>query len=179
MFSHPPPVYIALHRSAFFYRIWSMGKAEHGFVPIYKGYSLNGEPIKVFNNGDMQRDFTYISDIVEGLVRVIHKTPEPNGNWNPEQPDPASSIAPYRIYNIGNSAPIGLNQFIEVLENVLKKPAIRENYPMQTGDVHITYADAEDLFEAMGYRPEVKLDEGVKAFADWFQAYYQFTNQNS
>ena len=178
MFSHPPPVFIALHRSAFFTVYGPWGRPDMALFLFTKAI-LNGEPIKVFNNGDMQRDFTYISDIVEGLVRVIHKTPEPNGNWNPEQQDPASSIAPYRIYNIGNSAPIGLNLFIEVLENVLKKPAIRQNYPMQTGDVHITYADAEDLFEAMGYRPEVKLDEGVKIFADWFQANYQFTNQNN
>jgi UDP-glucuronate 4-epimerase len=129
---------------------------------------LAGEPIKVFNKGKMQRDFTYIDDIVEGVVRVMDKTAEPNPQWDGARPDPGTSSAPYRLYNIGNNNPIKLTDFIEALERALGRTAERELLPMQPGDVAATYADIEDLADAVGYRPRTPVQEGIDNFVAWY-----------
>ncbi len=134
---------------------------------------LNGEPIPVNNNGDMKRDFTYIDDIVEGVTRLSNNVPEPDPNWNSDKPNPGSSNAPYRVFNIGNNEPVGLLDFIAKIEQALGKKAELELRPMQAGDVKETYADIEALAKAVGFRPETPLDEGVKRFVEWYRAYYE------
>jgi UDP-glucuronate 4-epimerase len=133
---------------------------------------LEGRPIDVFNHGKMLRDFTYIDDIVEGVVRVLDRIPMPNPSFNRSAPDAASSDAPYRLYNIGNDEPVELMTFIDTIENVLGKKAIRNMLPMQAGDVVATHADIEDLRQAVGFVPHTRLKEGVEMFAAWFEAYY-------
>ncbi len=133
---------------------------------------LEGKPIKVFNFGKMQRDFTYIDDIIEGVVKVMEKPPEPNPNWSGEHPDPATSYAPYRIYNIGNNQPVQLMEFIEVLEDCLGKKAQKELLPMQPGDVPATYADVDDLMKDFGFRPSTSIREGIRRFVSWYREYY-------
>jgi len=140
---------------------------------------LNDEPIKVFNHGDMERDFTYIDDIVEGIVRLIPKAPNPNDEWDGDDPDPATSFAPYRIFNIGNSSPIKLMDFIGEIEKQLGKEAEKNMMPMQPGDVPKTWADVEDLFEYIDFKPQVGIDEGVKNFIDWYKDYYSTTEHIS
>ncbi len=134
---------------------------------------VNGDAIDVYNNGDMQRDFTYIDDIVEGIIRIQDVVPEANTDWSVEQGSPATSSAPYRVYNIGHGSPVKLMEYIEALEDALGIEAKKNFMPMQPGDVYATYADTEDLFKATGYKPQVKVKEGVKAFADWYKAYYK------
>ncbi|GEM78158.1 NAD-dependent epimerase [Vibrio superstes] len=134
---------------------------------------VSGESIDVYNNGDMQRDFTYIDDIVEGIIRIQDVIPKTNPEWNVEQGSPATSSAPYRVYNIGHGSPVKLMEYIESLEDALGIEANKNFMPMQPGDVYATYADTEDLFKATGYTPKVKVKEGVKAFADWYRAYYK------
>ncbi|MEZ9945043.1 NAD-dependent epimerase [Vibrio breoganii] len=134
---------------------------------------MNGDEIDVYNNGDMQRDFTYIDDIVEGIIRIQDVVPEANNDWSVEQGSPATSSAPYRVYNIGHGSPVKLMEYIEALEDALGIEAKKNFMPMQPGDVYATYADTEDLFKATGYKPQVKVKEGVKAFADWYKAYYE------
>ena len=134
---------------------------------------LNDKPIKVFNYGHHQRDFTYVDDIVEGVVRVAGSIPEGNSDWKGEQPDPASSYAPYRLYNIGNGRPVHLNDFIIELERKLGKKALREELPMQPGDVADTWADCSDLERDFGYRPLTTLEEGISRFVDWYLEHYQ------
>ena len=129
---------------------------------------LAGEPIKVFNNGRMQRDFTYIDDIVEGVVRVMDKTATPNPDWDGARPDPGTSSAPYRLYNIGNNNPVELSEFIDAIEQALGKKAHRELLPMQPGDVAATYADIDDLEADVGYRPATPLREGIGRFVAWY-----------
>lgn len=129
-------------------------------------------PIKVFNHGDMLRDFTYIDDIIEGVVRVIHHVPQPDETWNAENPNPATSIAPYRVYNIGNSSPVKLMDFIEAIEEACGKKAIKNLLPMQPGDVYQTNADTTRLQKDMGYKPSMSLVEGVRRFVEWFKRYY-------
>lgn len=133
---------------------------------------LRGEPIKVFNEGRMRRDFTYIDDIVEGVYRTSDTIATPNEQWSGMHPDPASSRAPYRIYNIGNHQPIELERFISVVEQAIGKPAIREYLPMQMGDVEATYADIEALTDAVGFRPSTPIEVGVQRFVDWYRGYY-------
>lgn len=133
---------------------------------------LAGEPIKVFNHGKMRRDFTYIDDIIEGVVRVMHKRPEANPAFRTDQPDPATSYCPYRIYNIGNNQPEELLHFIETLEELLGKKAICEYLPMQDGDVPATFADVDDLTRAVGFKPSTPLAHGLKQFVDWYRFYY-------
>ncbi|MCA2016633.1 NAD-dependent epimerase [Vibrio tritonius] len=133
---------------------------------------VKGEAIDVYNNGDMQRDFTYIDDIVEGILRIQDVIPTRQEDWNVEQGSPASSSAPYRIYNIGHGSPVKLMDYIEALEESLGVEAKKNFMPMQPGDVYATYADTEDLFKAIDYRPQVKVKEGVKAFVDWYKEYY-------
>jgi UDP-glucuronate 4-epimerase len=132
---------------------------------------LAGEPIKVFNHGKHKRSFTYIDDIVEGVVRTLDQVPEPNPAWRGEAPDPASSQAPYRIYNIGNEQPVELLRYIEVLEQCLGRKARMEMLPLQAGDVPDTEADVSNLIDAVGYRPNVSVEEGVRQFVEWYLSY--------
>lgn len=133
---------------------------------------LDGETIKVFNNGNMRRDFTYIDDIIEGVVRTMGKLPEPNPDWDGAKPDPGTSYAPYRIYNIGNNNPVELMDFIRYIEDALGKEAKKEFLPLQPGDVPATYADIDDLETAVGFKPATPLQEGVKKFVAWYREYY-------
>jgi len=133
---------------------------------------LKGEPIKVFNHGEMSRDFTYIDDIVEGIIRVNDNQPINNAEWDSEAPDPSSAKAPYKIYNIGNSHPIKLMDFIENIEMALGKKGEKEFMPMQPGDVAATYADVSDLINNLGYKPETSLEYGVGEFVKWYRSFY-------
>jgi len=133
---------------------------------------LGNKPIDVFNHGKMKRDFTYIDDIVEGVVRLIDKVPEPDPDWCGDDPDSATSYAPYRLYNIGNNNPVELMKFIGVLEDCLGKKAEKNFLPMQPGDVPETYADVDDLTEDAGFKPSTPIEEGIKKFVDWYREYY-------
>jgi UDP-glucuronate 4-epimerase len=133
---------------------------------------LDNKPIQVFNHGKMQRDFTYIDDIIEGVVRVMGKLPAPNPNWNGANPDPGSSYVPYKIYNIGNNNPVELNTFIQVIENALGRRASKEYLDLQPGDVVATYADVDDLMHDVGFKPQTSLETGIQRFVDWFKAYH-------
>lgn len=132
---------------------------------------LNDKPIKVFNYGKMKRDFTYIGDIVEGVVRVLNNPPLPNPNWDKEKADPGTSSAPYKIYNIGNNKPVELMEFIETLEKKLGKKAKKEFLPLQDGDVPETYADIDDLVRDFGFKPNTTIDEGIEKFVEWYGEY--------
>jgi len=134
---------------------------------------LNDRPIKVFNHGKMQRDFTYVDDIVEGVLRVIDNAPEPATHWNPAQPDPGYSSAPYRIYNIGNNQPVQLMDFIAALERTLGRTAEKDMLPMQPGDVARTYADSSALMRDLGYQPDTSIEYGIQQFVDWYVRYYE------
>jgi len=133
---------------------------------------IAGDPIDVFNGGDMKRDFTYIDDIVRGVVRVIDSPPKGDPGWSGKTPDPAASRAPYKIYNIGNSNPVKLMEFIEAIEDALGKKAIKNLLPMQPGDVPATWADVADLERDLGYRPSTAVKEGIKKFVEWYKKYY-------
>jgi UDP-glucuronate 4-epimerase len=134
---------------------------------------LAGEPIDVFNNGQHKRDFTYIDDIVEGVIRTLDHVAMPNPDWDSSQPDSASSTAPYRLYNIGNNQPVELMHFIEVLEDCLGKKAVKNFLPMQAGDVAETFADIDDLVTAVGFKPVTKIEEGLEQFVSWYREYYK------
>jgi UDP-glucuronate 4-epimerase len=134
---------------------------------------LKGQPIQVFNEGRMQRDFTYIDDIVEGVVRVMGRLPAPNPAWTGERPDPGTSYAPYRIYNIGNNQPVPLMTFIETIEKALGREARKEMLPLQPGDVPATYADIDDLVRDVGFRPATPIAEGIARFIAWYREYYK------
>jgi UDP-glucuronate 4-epimerase len=134
---------------------------------------LAGEPINVFNHGNMERDFTYIDDIVEGMCRVIFKIPEPDRNWSGDAPDPATSYCPYRVYNIGNNNKEKLLRYIEVLENRLGVKARKNMLDMQPGDVPATYADVEDLVRDLEYRPSTTLEFGIDQFVTWYKDYFK------
>lgn len=140
---------------------------------------LAGEPISVFNHGRMQRDFTYVDDIVEGVVRVCDRVPEADPNWSGDHPDPGTSRAPYRIYNIGNNQPVELLRMIEILEDALGKKAEKRMLPMQPGDVPATYADVDDLARDVGFRPATPLEEGVARFVAWYRDYYGIGSPSS
>jgi UDP-glucuronate 4-epimerase len=137
---------------------------------------LEGNAIQVFNNGKMVRDFTYIDDIVDGVVRVIDYPAQPDHAWNGAAPNPASSRAPYRIYNIGNNRPVELMHFIEMLEQSLGKKARIKMLPMQAGDVQATMADVSELESVVGYRPSTPVEVGVPRFVEWYKAYYGVTD---
>ncbi len=139
---------------------------------LFAGAILAGKPIDVFNDGKMQRDFTYIDDIVEGVVRVLDHIPAPNPAFDPLHPDPAASHAPYRLYNIGNHQPVELMTFIETIERAIGRPAQKNLLPMQAGDVVATYADIEDLQRAVGFSPNTPLAEGIGKFVGWYREYY-------
>jgi UDP-glucuronate 4-epimerase len=133
---------------------------------------LEGKPIPVFNNGNMVRDFTYVDDIVEGVVRIIDRPAQPDAAWDGKTPDPARSRAPYRIYNIGNNKPVQLMSYIQVLERSLGKKAQIEMLPMQPGDVPATMADVSALEADIGYRPATTVEEGIPRFVEWYRSYY-------
>jgi len=133
---------------------------------------LEGREIDVFNHGRMQRDFTYIDDIAEGVVRVMDRVAAANPAWSGDSPDPATSRAPYRLYNIGNNSPVELGRMIEVLEGALGQTARKRMLDMQPGDVPATYADVDDLERDVGFRPSTSIEEGVRRFVDWYQDYY-------
>jgi UDP-glucuronate 4-epimerase len=134
---------------------------------------LAGKPIRVFNNGDMRRDFTYIDDIIEGLVRLGDRVAAPNPGWDGNNPDPATSLAPYRIYNIGNNRPVELLYLIKVLEDCLGVKATIERWPMQPGDVQATYADVADLANDVGFSPATPIEVGVERFVRWYRDFYR------
>ena len=134
---------------------------------------LEGRPIDVFNNGNMERDFTYVDDIVEGVARVIEKIPEGDFNWRSDTPDPATSYCPYRIYNIGNNRKERLMRYIQVLEDCLGRRAEKNFLPMQPGDVPATYADVDDLVRDFDYKPDTTLEHGVAEFVRWYKEYYR------
>lgn len=134
---------------------------------------LAGKPIDVFNHGKHSRDFTYVEDIVEGIVRVLDAPPTPASNYNTEQPDPAISNVPWRVYNIGNSQPVELMRYIEVLETCLGRTAEKNMLPMQPGDIPSTWADTSDLAKTLDYQPATTVEDGVRAFVDWYRSYYE------
>lgn len=133
---------------------------------------VKGEAIDVFNYGKHRRDFTYIDDIVEGIIRVLDRVPEGSADWNSEIPEPATSYAPYKIYNIGNNEPVELMRYIEVLEECLGIEAKKNLLPMQPGDVPDTYADVSDLMRDTGYKPSTTVEIGIRNFVDWYKEYY-------
>ena len=133
---------------------------------------LAGRPIPVFNRGEMVRDFTYVDDIVEGIARVIGQPAAPTPGWSGERPDPATSYAPWRVFNIGNNQPVKLMRYIEVLEQCLGKKALLDLLPMQAGDVAATSADTGELQKAVGYKPQTSIETGIRRFADWYRSYY-------
>ncbi|PWT99987.1 MAG: NAD-dependent epimerase [Bacteroidetes bacterium] len=133
---------------------------------------LEGKPIEVFNSGNMVRDFTYVDDIVEGVVRVIDNPPTPNSNWDSANPNPANSSAPYKVYNIGNNNPVRLMDFIEAIEQELGKKAEKQMMPIQPGDVTATYADVKDLVENLHYKPQTPIRDGIRNFISWYRKYY-------
>ncbi len=133
---------------------------------------LAGQPIDVFNQGNMKRDFTYVDDIITGVVHVMERVPQPDPNWSGDRPNPATSRAPYRLYNIGNNQPVGLLEFVETVERALGKEARKNFLPMQPGDVVATCADVDDLIADVGFSPSTPLAEGVARFVTWYRDYY-------
>ena len=134
---------------------------------------LEGKPIDVYNHGKMKRDFTYVDDIVEAIIRLIPKAPAPDQQWSGLRPDPSSSFAPYRVYNIGNNKPVELMRFIEVIEEKIGKKAVKNFLPIQDGDVPETYADVDDLMREVDFKPSTPIEAGVGAFVDWYRDYYK------
>ncbi|MDC9592802.1 NAD-dependent epimerase [Xenorhabdus sp. IM139775] len=133
---------------------------------------LNHDPIDVYNNGQLSRDFTYVDDIVEGIVRISDVVPTSNSSWTSKIGNPANSSAPYKVYNIGNGSPVNLMDYINALENSLGIKAIKNMLPMQPGDVYSTWANTEDLFKATGYKPSTNVSDGVEQFIQWYKQYY-------
>jgi UDP-glucuronate 4-epimerase len=134
---------------------------------------IKGETIKIFNHGKHRRDFTYIDDIVEGIIRVLDRPAVSNAKWSGDKPDPSSSKAPWRLYNIGNNSPVDLMDYIKKLEKALNKEANKEFLPIQAGDVPDTWANIDDLVKEFEYKPMVEIDEGIKNFVNWFEDYYK------
>jgi UDP-glucuronate 4-epimerase len=141
-------------------------------VSLFTHAILAGKTIDVYNNGQMERDFTYVDDIVEGVIRVLEKIATPDSSWSGDDPDPSTSSAPYRIYNIGNNRPERLERLIELLEDALGRKATKNLMPMQPGDVLATAADIDDLNEAVGFAPSTPLDVGIKRYVEWHRSYY-------
>ena len=134
---------------------------------------LKGEPIDVFNNGKMQRDFTYIDDIVEGVYRLMINPATPNADWNSDDPDPSTSFAPYRLYNIGGNSPVQLMEFIEAIEQSIGTKAKINYQPLQLGDVVATFADVSSLTKVTGFKPSTPIKEGIQNFVNWYRSFYQ------
>lgn len=133
---------------------------------------VKGKPLQIYNHGNHQRDFTYIDDIVEGIIKVLHKPAEPNPDWTGIAPDSGSSFAPWRVYNIGNSEPVELMDYVRALEKAFGKEAQKEFLPMQAGDVLATYADVSDLIKDIGYQPKTNIYDGIEKFVNWYRNYY-------
>ena len=140
---------------------------------IFAKSIIADEPIKLFNNGNMRRDFTYIDDVVEAVVRLVKRTPQPNPNWLGDTPDPGSSSAPWRVYNIGNNKPVELLEVVRLLEEAIGKKSKRELLPMQPGDVPATYADVDDLMRDADFRPTTPIADGISRFIDWYRSYHR------
>jgi len=140
---------------------------------IFTKAILAGEPIKLFNNGNMRRDFTYVDDVVESVVRLVDRQPAGNPNFSAASPDPGSSSAPWRVYNIGNNKPVELLEVVRLLEEALGKKAKRELLPMQPGDVPATYADVDDLIRDVDFRPAMPIAEGIRRFIEWYRDYHR------
>jgi UDP-glucuronate 4-epimerase len=134
---------------------------------------LEGKPIDIYNYGKMRRDFTYVGDIVESISRLIPKVAQPDADWNGMRPDPATSFAPYRVFNIGNNNPVELLSFIEVIEKKLGKKAVKNLMPLQDGDVPETFADVDDLMKEVDFKPSTSIEEGIGNFIDWYLSYYK------
>ena len=134
---------------------------------------IEGKPIDVFNYGKHQRDFTYIDDIVEGVIRTLDNVAQPNENWSGKNPDSATSKAPYRLYNIGSNSPCELLRYIEIIEDCVGKKAIKNMLPMQPGDVMATYADVDALIQDVDYKPSTSIEAGVAKFVEWYRDFYQ------
>ena len=147
------------------------GRPDMAYFSFTKAI-LDGKPIDVFNSGRMKRDFTYIDDIVDGVMRVLLKIPVPNTNWDGANPDPGTSYAPYRLYNIGNNNPVELMHFIKILEQCIGKKANMNMLPMQPGDVTATFADIDDLCKDTGFKPNTPIEKGLEYFVDWYKSYY-------
>jgi UDP-glucuronate 4-epimerase len=147
------------------------GRPDMAYFSFTKAI-LEGIPIDVYNCGNMKRDFTYIDDIIAGVIRVMEKIPQPNPDWDRANPDPGSSYAPYKLYNIGNNKPVELTKFIEILESNLGRKAVKNMLPMQAGDVPITYADIDDFVRDIGFQPVTTIEEGIKKFVAWYRSYY-------
>ena len=137
----------------------------------------SGRPIQLFNHGRMRRDFTYVDDVVESIIRLIDHTPRPDPNWNGDKPDPASSAAPWRVYNIGNHSAVELLEVVRLLEEAIGTKAKCEFLPMQPGDVPATYADVEDLAREVDFKPATSIADGIGRFVEWFQAYSALTRR--
>ena len=148
------------------------GRPDMALFLFTKGI-LDGEPINIFNNGDMIRDFTYIDDIVEGIVRVMDNPPQGNPEWSGDKPDPATSYANYRVFNIGNNSPVKLMDFVEAIENAVGKKAIKNLMPMQLGDVPSTCADVSELEKAVGFKPNTSIQQGINNFVEWYREYFK------
>jgi len=140
---------------------------------LFTAAIMAGQPIKLFNHGKMRRDFTYVDDVVEAVVRLVERAPAPNPNWSGDVPDASSSKAPWRIYNIGNNQPVELEEMVRLLEQAIGKPAKRELLPMQPGDVPATYADVDDLMRDVGFRPSTLIADGIARFVAWYRAYHK------
>src|SRR5687768_2172086 len=140
---------------------------------IFTKAIIEGKPIDVYNEGRMKRDFTYVDDIVESIARLVPHIAKPNPSWNGMKPDPATSFAPYRVYNIGNNSPVQLMHFIEAIEKKLGKTAIKNLMPIQEGDVPETYADVEDLIREVDFKPSTTIESGIDRFIDWYVSYYK------
>ena len=148
------------------------GRPDMAYFSFTKAIYEN-KPINVFNNGDMERDFTYIDDIVDGIKRLIDLPPVENSDWNFENPDPATSFAPYRVLNIGNNQPVRLLDFIHTLENLIGKEAEKKFLPMQPGDVKTTFANIDRLNKLTGFKPQTSIETGLKKFVEWYKQYYK------
>jgi UDP-glucuronate 4-epimerase len=152
------------------------GRPDMAYYSFTKSI-LDGTPIDVYNFGNMKRDFTYIDDIIDSVMRVMEIMPQPNPSWDTANPDPGSSYAPYKLYNIGNNNPVLLTKFIEVLEDNLGRRAIKNMLPMQKGDIPVTCADVNDLSIDVGFKPSTSIEDGIKKFIDWYLSYYKIKNR--
>jgi len=161
------------HGTEIFHGLWAVCRPDMALFTFTRNI-LDGKPIDVFNNGHHKRDFTYVDDIAEGVVRASERIAQPDPNWNSNSPDPSSSSAPFRVYNIGNNEPVQLMRYIEVIEECLGRKAQKNFLPMQPGDVPETFADIEDLVRDVGYRPATPIETGVRHFVDWFCQYYGY-----
>jgi len=147
------------------------GRPDMAYFSFTKAV-LDGKTIDVFNNGNLERDFTYIDDVVSAVIRVMHKIPAGNTAWRAESPDPATSYAPYRLYNVGNHTPVKLSRFIEIIEKQLCRKAQKNYLPMQAGEVLMTYADVGDLISDINYQPSTSIEDGIASFISWYKDYY-------